>query len=355
MSGTPRCFDSWRERDGRSCSPPMQPAPRPAPPADIWDDSDPAAQVSPPPVGPQVGDHDGSRTRRWWQHPILIIGMLVVCFPLGLTFVWMSTWKRGTKVLASGLVVVLAGILIRVGLAAEADLGADTSRPSPLAAEAEPVAGGQMRDASPSRATTAPAPMTASAPVTAPAVELTEVIDGDTIVVSGGVRVRLIGIDTPERGSPGYSESTDALSALVRGRRVVLVPGARDDIDVHGRLLRYVEADGADVGLAMLRSGQARSRYDSRDGYGAHPREKAYIEADTAAPDLWAAPVAPIPPTTVSAAPVPVPLADIPGADPRFKTCKEATSGGYGPYTSGADPEYDWYRDPDHDGVVCER
>lgn len=84
-------------------------------------------------------------------------------------------------------------------------------------------------------------------------------------------------------------------------------------------------------------------------------REKAYIEADTAAPDLWAAPVAPIPPTTVSAAPVPVPLADIPGADPRFKTCKEATSGGYGPYTSGADPEYDWYRDPDHDGVVCER
>ena len=58
----------------------MQPAPRPAPPADIWDDSDPAAQVSPPPVGPQVGDHDGSRTRRWWQHPILIIGMLVVFF-----------------------------------------------------------------------------------------------------------------------------------------------------------------------------------------------------------------------------------------------------------------------------------
>ena len=191
--------------------------------------------------------------------------------------------------------------------------------------------------------------------MTASAVELTEVIDGDTIVVSGGVRVRLIGIDTPERGSLGYSESTDALSALVRGRRVVLVPGARDDIDVHGRLLRYVEADGADVGLAMLRSGQARSRYDSRDGYGAHPREKAYIEADTAAPDLWAAPVAPIPPTTVSAAPVPVPLADIPGVDPRFKTCKEATSGGYGPYTSGADPEYDWYRDPDHDGVVCER
>jgi hypothetical protein len=43
------------------------------------------------------------------------------------------------------------------------------------------------------------------------------------------------------------------------------------------------------------------------------------------------------------------------GTDPRFGTCREANAAGYGPYRSGADPEYDWYQDRDHDGLVCER
>jgi hypothetical protein len=43
-----------------------------------------------------------------------------------------------------------------------------------------------------------------------------------------------------------------------------------------------------------------------------------------------------------------------PGTDPRFDTCAEAIDNGYGPYYRGQDPEYDWYRDADGDGVVCE-
>jgi len=43
------------------------------------------------------------------------------------------------------------------------------------------------------------------------------------------------------------------------------------------------------------------------------------------------------------------------GLDPRFGTCKEAISNGYGPYYYGVDPEYDWYNDRDSDGIVCER
>ena len=42
------------------------------------------------------------------------------------------------------------------------------------------------------------------------------------------------------------------------------------------------------------------------------------------------------------------------GLDPRFDTCKAAKAAGYGPYYSGKDPEYDWYRDGDSDGIVCE-
>jgi hypothetical protein len=43
------------------------------------------------------------------------------------------------------------------------------------------------------------------------------------------------------------------------------------------------------------------------------------------------------------------------GTDPRFGTCAKANAAGYGPYTRGADPEYEWYQDRDSDGVVCER
>jgi len=40
--------------------------------------------------------------------------------------------------------------------------------------------------------------------------------------------------------------------------------------------------------------------------------------------------------------------------DPRFGTCGEAISAGYGPYKKGSDAEYAWYIDRDKDGVVCE-
>jgi hypothetical protein len=40
--------------------------------------------------------------------------------------------------------------------------------------------------------------------------------------------------------------------------------------------------------------------------------------------------------------------------DPRYDYCYEAKDAGYGPYYQGRDPEYAWYTDSDHDGVVCE-
>lgn len=43
-----------------------------------------------------------------------------------------------------------------------------------------------------------------------------------------------------------------------------------------------------------------------------------------------------------------------PTTDPRFSYCYEAQAAGYGPYVRGVDPEYDWYRDNDGDGTVCE-
>ncbi len=41
------------------------------------------------------------------------------------------------------------------------------------------------------------------------------------------------------------------------------------------------------------------------------------------------------------------------GTDPRFPYCKDAVAAGYGPYQRGR-TEYEWYRDADGDGMVCE-
>jgi endonuclease YncB( thermonuclease family) len=99
-------------------------------------------------------------------------------------------------------------------------------------------------------------------------------------------RIRVVGIDTPERGECGFENATAALSALVLGERVTLVPGAVDDADRYGRLLRYVDLGRVDAGLSLIEDGWAIARYDSRDGYGRHPREDAYVAADAASPDL---------------------------------------------------------------------
>ena len=123
--------------------------------------------------------------------------------------------------------------------------------------------------------------------------QVTRVVDGDTVEVSrDGVveRVRLLGIDTPERGECGFAEATALVGDLVAGREVTLVEGNRDDRDRYDRLLRFVEVtvDGVvvDVGLRQLEAGLAAEVYDSRTGYPRHDREEAYIAADEAAPDV---------------------------------------------------------------------
>lgn len=71
-------------------------------------------------------------------------------------------------------------------------------------------------------------------------------------------------------------------------------------------------------------------------------------------------PVAEVPepvaePAAEAEAPVlPAQIPDQSGTDPQFGSCAKAKAAGYGPYVSGVDPEYGWYRDGDNDGINCE-
>ncbi|MFI8593804.1 thermonuclease family protein [Microbacterium sp. NPDC078428] len=139
----------------------------------------------------------------------------------------------------------------------------------------------------PAPAPTAPASSSPSPPATTDTVTFAAVIDGDTIETSAGT-VRIIGIDTPERGECGYDEASAALGRLVSvGDPLVLsLPAAQNDRDDYGRMLRSVAtADGTDLGRVQIDAGNAVARYDSSDGYPAHPLEAEYRAAQTAVLD----------------------------------------------------------------------
>jgi micrococcal nuclease len=111
----------------------------------------------------------------------------------------------------------------------------------------------------------APAPATATLPAGVDVV-VRKVVDGDTLEVTGGERVRLIGVDTPESVAPdrpvgcfGKEASRFTAGLVPPGTRVRLV-GDAEQRDRYGRLLAYVyrQADGLFVNAELLRQGYAQ-------------------------------------------------------------------------------------------------
>lgn len=94
------------------------------------------------------------------------------------------------------------------------------------------------------------------------------VIDGDTLVARiDGTRtkVRLLGINSPERRKKGYGSATKALKKLTpAGRKIVLTSDPTQPVtDTYGRALRYVKRGSKDVNKAQLSKGWAKF-YDAK-------------------------------------------------------------------------------------------
>ncbi len=106
---------------------------------------------------------------------------------------------------------------------------------------------------------------------------VTRVSDGDTIWVTlaGGrkrAKIRLYGIDAPERSMPFGAASRRELRALVMTREVRVVPVARDR---YRRVVGKVFRGERDVGAALLSAGLAwhYKRYDKNPAYGRLERD----------------------------------------------------------------------------------
>lgn len=83
------------------------------------------------------------------------------------------------------------------------------------------------------------------------------VVDGDTLIVtteSDQLRVRIRGIDAPEKDQPYGTEARKALNAMVIGRSVMLITDGKDK---YGRVLASVATGETDIGLQLLEKGLA--------------------------------------------------------------------------------------------------
>jgi endonuclease YncB( thermonuclease family) len=91
-------------------------------------------------------------------------------------------------------------------------------------------------------------------------VRVVSIVDGDTFdavpldSTTGRIRIRLHGIDTPERGEPFSSAATKAARVLLFDQRAT-VEGR--DVDRYGRLVARVTVQGADVRVTLVEEGLA--------------------------------------------------------------------------------------------------
>ncbi|MDM8527407.1 thermonuclease family protein [Anaerolineales bacterium HSG24] len=89
-------------------------------------------------------------------------------------------------------------------------------------------------------------------------VSVAQVIDGDTIELEDGRRIRYIGINTPERDQPYYDEATALNHQLLQQGPVQLEYDFEIE-DQYGRTLAYIWAGGRLVNLEIVSAGYANA------------------------------------------------------------------------------------------------
>jgi len=139
--------------------------------------------------------------------------------------------------------------------------------------------------------------------------KVTRVVDGDTIEIEGGEKVRYIGIDTPETVDPRKPiqcfgiEASKKNKELVEGKTVRLEKDITDR-DKYSRLLRYVWIDNLFVNLELVKQGFASSYSYPPDIKYQEEFLAAETEAREAERGLWkACPVMATPTIKVQEAP----------------------------------------------------
>jgi endonuclease YncB( thermonuclease family) len=125
------------------------------------------------------------------------------------------------------------------------------------------------------------------------------IADGDTLIILTTDRVqhrvRLAGIDTPEKRQPFSQIAKDHLSSLVDGQTVTVNYHKRDR---YGRIVGKVLTNGADAGLRQVEAGLAwhYERYEQEQSdWDRAAYARAEVQARAEKRGLWRDPE-PVPP-----------------------------------------------------------
>ncbi len=100
--------------------------------------------------------------------------------------------------------------------------------------------------------------------------QVTNVVDGDTLDLITSERVRLSGINTPEKGECYYKEAKEKLKELILNKKVYIEKD-KTNKGKYGRLLRYVYIDNTLVNSYLVEQGYAKVydkyKYDTKRYY----------------------------------------------------------------------------------------
>lgn len=95
-------------------------------------------------------------------------------------------------------------------------------------------------------------------------VQVERVIDGDTVVVNGE-SVRMLGLNTPEKGEKYYSEAKNYTSSLVMNRTIVIERRGKDKYD---RELAYLFYNNENLNAKIVEKGYANAYFpEGKDNY----------------------------------------------------------------------------------------
>ncbi len=187
------------------------------------------------------------------------------------------------------------------------------------------------------------------------------VVDGDTLVI-GTERIRIFGIDAPESDQScgdGWlcgREATSAVEEMTEGKSIRCEGESRD---VYGRLIAICYAGSVDIGGDLVRQGLALAYRRYSMAYVEHEDEarqhgRGMWSGAFVAPWDWRKGVTtPEEPATVDVSSEGDMLALYDDNNNGSISCSEARHHGIAP-VSAEHAAYQFMRDGDGDGVVCE-
>lgn len=209
--------------------------------------------------------HNQSRAWGKWRWLYLIL------LPWLALAAWGATWRRGRSVafLASGVIAVFW-----LSIVASAVSGPPEERASQTEALASAATSAPTTSTSNTSTTFTPRTTTSSSATSSSMTSSTttlppgdqtlveRIIDGDTIVVAGGERVRLIGIDTPEVDQDACyaAEATGFIGSIIPTGELVRLVYDVELYDRFDRTLAYVYRleDGLFVNAEIVAQGYAQ-------------------------------------------------------------------------------------------------